>query len=140
MQAEVHTAHRACVRLQAAQRLACSSSAPQAIIMGSATQVKMNRKLLARRLTDKLVPDVWFEPKVVWEVKAADLSISPVYTAATGKVDANKGISIRFPRLVRARDDKTPEETTSPDQLAEMYSRQAVVNKSTKSAVDEDFW
>jgi DNA ligase 1 len=92
------------------------------------------------RLTDKLVPDVWFEPKVVWEVKAADLSISPVYTAAVGKVDPNKGISIRFPRLVRARDDKGPEETTSPDQVAEMYSRQAVVNKSGKPAADDDFW
>ena len=41
---------------------------------------------------------------------------------------------------MRARDDKTPEETTSPDQVAEMYSRQAVVNKGSKAAVDEDFW
>jgi DNA ligase-1 len=86
------------------------------------------------------VADVWFEPQVVWEVKAADLSISPVYTAAVGKVDPNKGISIRFPRLVRARDDKGPEDTTSPDEVADMYSRQAVVNKSTKSVVDDDFW
>lgn len=83
---------------------------------------------------------MWFEPQVVWEVKAADLSISPVYTAAVGKVDPNKGISIRFPRLVRARDDKGPEDTTSPDEVADMYSRQAVVNKSTKSVVDDDFW
>lgn len=77
---------------------------------------------------------------MVWEVKAADLSISPVYTAAIGTVDPNKGISIRFPRLVRARDDKTPEETTSPEQVAEMYSRQAVVNKSSKAVRDDDFW
>lgn len=77
---------------------------------------------------------------MVWEVKAADLSISPVYTAAIGTVDANKGISIRFPRLVRAREDKTPEETTSPEQVAEMYSRQAVVNKSSKAAKEDDFW
>ena len=93
------------------------------------------------RLTDKLVPDVWLEPKVVWEVKAADLSISPVYTAALGKVDRSKGISIRFPRLVRERDDKGPEDTTSPEQVAEMYSRQAVVNKSSKgAAAADDFW
>lgn len=31
-------------------------------------------------------PDVWFEPKVVWEVLTADLSLSPAYTAAHGLV------------------------------------------------------
>lgn len=31
-------------------------------------------------------PDVFFEPRVVWEVKAADLSLSPIYTAAKGLV------------------------------------------------------
>lgn len=31
-------------------------------------------------------PDVWFEPKVVWEVLTADLSLSPIYAAAQGLV------------------------------------------------------
>lgn len=31
-------------------------------------------------------PEIWFEPKVVWEVLAADLSLSPIYTAAQGLV------------------------------------------------------
>jgi DNA ligase-1 len=31
-------------------------------------------------------PDIWFEPKVVWEVLTADLSLSPVYEAARGLV------------------------------------------------------
>lgn len=35
-------------------------------------------------------PDVWFEPKVVWEVLTADLSLSPVYTAAHGLVSRAK--------------------------------------------------
>lgn len=92
------------------------------------------------RVTDKLIPDVWLDAKVVWEVKAADLSVSPVYTAAIGQVDGSKGISIRFPRLVRVRDDKGPEETTSPDQVAEMYKRQAVVSSSSKAQQEDDFW
>lgn len=89
-------------------------------------------------------PDIWFEPKVVWEVLTADLSLSPVYTAAQGLVD-ERGISLRFPRFLRVRDDKLAEDATGPEQIAEMYERQTLAQsrggKNNKASDGDDgFW
>lgn len=87
-------------------------------------------------------PDVWFEPKYVWEVKTADLTLSPRYKAACKEgldPEAEKGVSLRFPRFIRIRDDKGVDQATSSRQVAEMYRRQESVSKNKGPAVDDDF-
>ncbi|CCF45260.1 DNA ligase [Colletotrichum higginsianum] len=87
-------------------------------------------------------PDVWFEPRYVWEVKTADLTLSPRYKAGCKEgVDpgGEKGISLRFPRFIKVRDDKKPDEATSSRQVAEMYRKQESVTKSKGPAADDDF-
>lgn len=90
-------------------------------------------------VSDKLKPDVWLEACQVWEIRAADLSISPVHTAAFGAKADGKGIALRFPRFLRIREDKSPEESTGPEQIVEMFEAQAVMGTDSNQAGDDDF-
>jgi len=91
-------------------------------------------------------PDVWFESRYVWEVKTADLTLSPRYRAAADQVNdpsgQGRGISLRFPRFIRERDDKKPEDATTAMQVGSMYRNQDVVAGNSKNkgkGVDDDF-
>jgi DNA ligase-1 len=85
-------------------------------------------------------PDVWFEPQEVWEMAFADITLSPTYTAAIGLVSEERGLSMRFPRFLKVREDKGIEEASTSDFLASLYRKQeARAPKAGKPAVDDGF-
>lgn len=69
-------------------------------------------------------PDVWFEPQEVWEMAFADITKSPTYLAALGLVDDERGLSMRFPRFLKVREDKSIDEASTSDFLAELWRKQ----------------
>lgn len=69
-------------------------------------------------------PDIWFNPQEVWQIAAADITSSPVYTAAASFLGMDRGVSLRFPRFISVREDKGIEEATTTEQLADMYRQQ----------------
>jgi DNA ligase-1 len=69
-------------------------------------------------------PDVWFEPQEVWECAFADITLSPTYTAAIGLVSDARGLSLRFPRFLKVREDKSIEEASEAGFLAELWRKQ----------------
>ncbi|OWZ16099.1 DNA ligase, partial [Phytophthora megakarya] len=48
------------------------------------------------------------------------------YTAAIGLVAKDKGISLRFPRFIRIRDDKETTQATNASQIADLYRAQGL--------------
>jgi len=74
------------------------------------------------------------------EVKCTDIQIFPVYTADIGEIKPNKGIGLRFPRLIKVRPDKKPTKATTSSFIAEMYKSQASVMNKVEIKEDEDFY
>jgi DNA ligase-1 len=77
----------------------------------------------AARVDSRIVPDVWVEPRYVLEVLAAGLSRSPLHTA--GASPGSPGYSLRFPRVVRLRPDRRPEDATTQTEILEMFGQKA---------------
>lgn len=83
----------------------------------SLESIQVNR--MPKEYTDvnKLfIPDVWVAPKVVVEIAGDDLTKSSTHGA---------GIAVRFPRLVRLRTDKSPDQVTTVDELSTMFANQS---------------
>jgi DNA ligase-1 len=78
---------------------------------------------MKHRLVDaQMTMDVWFDPVKVIEITGADLTISPVHRVAHNKVKRG-GIALRFPRFLRLREDKGPEQATTVHEIWQMYQR-----------------
>ena len=52
------------------------------------------------------------------------ITVSPVSVAAKGLVSDSRGLSLRFPRYIKTREDKGIEEATTASQVARMYQQQ----------------
>jgi DNA ligase 1 len=74
--------------------------------------------------------DVWFEPKIVIEVIASEITLSPAHTAGIHSIKESFGLALRFPKFTgKIRDDKKPEDATSVEELVSMYKQQSRTSK-----------
>ena len=58
-----------------------------------------------------LIPDVWVSPGLIVEVTADSISKSTKHSL---------GLSLRFPRFIKIREDKGPNEATTLGELKEI--------------------
>jgi len=63
-----------------------------------------------------LIPDVWVTPSLVVELAADEITRSPIHSA---------GYALRFPRLVKFRDDKGWQDATSLKEVKKLFELQS---------------
>lgn len=64
-------------------------------------------------------PDVWFPTGTVWEVNYDIISLSPTYNVKNDRFQG--GLSFRFPRFVREREDKSIKDCMTVDEIIDLY-------------------
>jgi DNA ligase 1 len=80
------------------------------------------------RVQTGMVMDVWFEPRIVIEVIASEITLSPSHTAALNALRPSYGLALRFPKFTgKIRDDKKPEDATTVDEIVTLYKKQLKV-------------
>lgn len=78
-------------------------------------KIKFDKKPANVELDKNLSPDVYVKPEIVVEIGADEISDSPIHTA---------GFALRFPRLLKFRDDKDPTEATTVEEIKKIYKSQ----------------
>lgn len=78
------------------------------------SKIKMGKK--PPRVDSGIEPDFWVEPKYVIEVLADEITKSPMHKAA--------GLALRFPRMIKIRSDKKPEQATTVKEIKKMFKAQ----------------
>jgi DNA ligase 1 len=82
------------------------------------------------RVDSGMEMDVWFEPKIVIDVIASEITLSPSHTAAMDKIRKGYGLALRFPKFTgKIRYDKNPEDATNIEELISMYKAQMKIIK-----------
>ncbi len=77
------------------------------------------------RVSSVVYPSYWVSPKVVLEIIADEITRSPIHTAGASEDPEKLGYALRFPRVVRFREnDKKPEDATDLEEIKRLYSLQ----------------
>ncbi len=101
----------------------CGTGFSDAELAGLPTRLApLARSSRPARVDSRWAADVWFEPTLVVEVLAAELTLSPHHTAGWGILKEDAGLALRFPRFTgRWRDDKAAEDATTVEEVVGMF-------------------
>jgi DNA ligase-1 len=77
------------------------------------------------RIDSNMEADVWFEPELVIEVVASEITLSPIHKAARDEIRKNTGLALRFPKFTgKIRIEKAAEDASTNEEVITLYKGQ----------------
>ena len=82
------------------------------------------------RIVSEMEADVWFEPELVIEIVASEITLSPIHKTALDKIKKDTGLALRFPKFTgKIRTEKNSEDSSTDEEVMALYK----VQKKTPS-------
>ncbi|MBT4176003.1 MAG: ATP-dependent DNA ligase [Thaumarchaeota archaeon] len=84
------------------------------------------------RIVSEMEADVWFEPELVIEIVASEITQSPIHKTALNMLKENTGLALRFPKFTgKIRTEKNSEDASTDEEVIALY-------KGQKKTVNQD--
>ena len=93
-------------------------------------QILSNKVILKKnpRVESEMEADVWFEPELVLEIVASEITLSPIHKTELDIIRKGSGLALRFPKFTgKIRVEKSPEDASTGEEVSSLYKGQTKV-------------
>ena len=93
-------------------------------------QILSNKVILKKnpRIESEMEADVWFEPELVLEIVASEITLSPIHKTALDTIRKGTGLALRFPKFTgKIRIEKGSEDASTDEEVCSLYRGQTKV-------------
>jgi len=95
-------------------------------------QILSNKVTLKKnpRIISEMEADVWFEPELVLEIVASEITLSPIHKTGFDSIRKGSGFALRFPKFTgKIRYEKAVEDASTVEEVLTLYKRQSKTNQ-----------
>jgi len=94
-------------------------------------QILSNKVTLKKnpRIVSEMEADIWFEPELVLEIVASEITLSPIHKTGLNLIRKSSGFALRFPKFTgKIRYEKSVEDASTGEEIFALYKRQSKIN------------
>jgi len=94
-------------------------------------QILSNKVTLKKnpRIVSEMEADIWFEPELVLEIVASEITLSPIHKTGLDLIRKSSGFALRFPKFTgKIRYEKAVEDASTGEEVFALYMRQSKIN------------